>query len=357
MNGPLLAGLAVAVILALGIRRATFHPRRIQTEKIFSIGTAPRLKPGQRIKVLCWNVQFMAGKNYLFWFDLLDLSGPDIRPTKADIASTIESIARVIRQENPDVVLLQEVADGHAAADHEDQLARLLSLLPAEYVCHASAFYVKAPYVPHPKIRGSVGIKLSIVSKFQIGQACRHQLSRAPGDPLTRLFVPRRAILETRLPIEPEGELALLNTHLDALAQGTETMLRQVREVDGLLDGLDRAGLPWVFGGDFNLLPPIDEAYERLAPSQKEYYKRQSEIAPLFERRASVPSLAELSAEEAENWFTHFPNDRAPSRLDKTLDYLFFADSLRLGVHYVRQEDTRRLSDHMPLVSEFILPE
>jgi len=56
-----------------------------------------------------------------------------------------------------DVVLLQEIDDGAARTDYNDQLARLLPLLPPEYVCHTTAFYWKAAYVPHPRIHGGAG--------------------------------------------------------------------------------------------------------------------------------------------------------------------------------------------------------
>lgn len=45
----------------------------------------------------------MAGKNYVFWFDMLDLNGPDDRPSKEDITRTFESVAKVIRDENSDM--------------------------------------------------------------------------------------------------------------------------------------------------------------------------------------------------------------------------------------------------------------
>jgi len=130
----------------------------------------------------------MAGKNYVFFYDLLDNSGPDGRPSPEDIAKTLKEVARIIQDENPDVILLQEVDDGAKRTDYEDQLASLLPLLPKEYACYASAFYWKASFVPHPRIMGAAGMKLSTISKYKMTEAVRHQLALIPADPLTQQF-------------------------------------------------------------------------------------------------------------------------------------------------------------------------
>jgi endonuclease/exonuclease/phosphatase family metal-dependent hydrolase len=346
--------LLLVVLLSL-VWALTFHPRQHQSAPVSCSEQAPMLKPGQRLKVLTWNVQFMAGKNYVFFFDLPDGTGPDERPSRQDITHTLNEVARVIRDENPDLVLLQEVDNGAARTDYEDQLQRLLQLLPSAYPCHTSAFYWKAAYVPHPRIHGVVGLTLATLSKYRISATMRHQLALIPGNFVTQQFNLKRAVLEARLPLEEGSEFVALNTHLDAFAQGSNTMEKQVDEVNSLLRSLTQSGHPWLIGGDFNLLPNT-EAYRRLPPRQQYYFNPQTEIAPLFESYQSVPSLAELSGSDYEPWYTHWPNDPAVKGPDRTIDYLFFARIVRLGQHYVRRRDTQRISDHMPVVSQFQLP-
>ncbi|MGH2543559.1 MAG: endonuclease/exonuclease/phosphatase family protein, partial [Ardenticatenaceae bacterium] len=282
-------------------------------------------------------------------------SGPDERPSPVAIARTLEEVARVIREEEPDVLLLQEVDDGGRRTDYEDQLARLLPMISDEYRCHASAFYWKADFVPHARIRGAVGMKLSTISKYQIGDATRHQLALIPADRITQEFSPKRAILEVRLPVNEGPALVVMNTHLDAFAQGSDTMQQQVDELSGLLAELTAAGHPWLIGGDFNLLPS-PEAYRALPDHQRVYFNPQTELADLYERYQAVPSLAETTGPDRERWFTHFPNDPAVSGPDRTIDYILLADSLELGNHYVRQHDTLAIADHFPLVVELRLP-
>ena len=353
------AVLVVVALLAAAVRLTTFHPPAVADVDVTCPREAPRLSAGEELTVMSWNVQFMAGTGYVFFFDVPDGDGPDERPSAADVTATIDQVARVIRAELPDVVLLQEVDDGADRTDGEDQLARLLELVGDAYPCHASAFYWQASFVPHPRILGSVGMKLSTISRVAIDDATRYQLPQMPADPLTRQFELKRAVLETRLPVEDDGtlgeDLVVLNTHLDAFAQGTDTMERQVAQVATLLHDLDDAGEPWVLGGDLNLLPPGGQ-YDELPPDQQAYYRPDSELAVLTDRFDSVPSVAEATGLDAERWFTHQPNDPAVDGPDRTIDYLFHSSSMTLGEHEVVRGVATEASDHLPVVATYRLP-
>jgi len=328
----------------------------MKPEKVFGTGPGPLLTPGQQIKVMSWNVQYMAGKNYVFFYDLADGKGPDRRPTQADIVATLKEVARVIREENPDIILLQEVDDNARRTDYQDQLALLLELIPADYKFHASTFYWKSSFVPHPKIMGKVGMKLSTISKFKIVEAFHHQLPLRRISALRQHFDLKRAVLETRLPVKGGNDFIVMNTHLSAFAQGEDTMQRQVQQLKKLMDQFTKEGSAWVLGGDFNLLP-LGSGYERLAGHQKKYYQEKTEIEHLTSEYASVPSLKEVKGNAPEKWYTHFSNDPKITVPDRTIDYIFYSDNLQLGNHGVIQEGTLHISDHMPIVAEFTIPD
>ncbi len=342
------AALAAFLLTAL-VWSITFHPRARQSERICGDANAPLLKSGQTLKILSWNVQFMAGKGYLFFFEMPNDAGPDERPTAADIARTTDEVARIIREEDPDIILLQEIDDDAKRTDHADQLRVLLSKLPSGYCCHTSTFYWKAKFIPHRRIMGSVGMKLSTISKYRISSSVRHALPTVPHNLLVRQFHPKRAILEARLPIEGGRDLAVLNLHLDAFSKGTDVLQQQVEEVDAVLSGLSKENYQFVAGGDFNLLPPGQR--DRLPAAEAEAYRETTEMALLYEKFQVIPSLANLNGPESARWLTHFPNTPGVVALDRTIDYLVLSPQAQVLDAHVRQHDTQRISDHLPVIT------
>lgn len=293
------------------------------------------------IKLLNWNVQIMAGKDYYFYYE----GGPDERPSPEAIDKTTQEVARVIKEENPDIVLLQELDDGAKRTDHEDQLQNLLELLPEEYCCHSSAFYWQAVFAPHPSIMGSVGMKLSVISKYKIESATRYQLALKPDNWFVKQFDLKRAVLEVRIPRDQGKDLLVFNTHLTAFAFGSDVRSDQVEEIHSILKEKSGEGFPWIIGGDFNLQPPGTETEGEGGEV----------IKPLFDDYRAVPSYGEVNGSNPEEWYTHFPNDPEIKGPSKTIDYFFLSEKISLGDHYVRQKGTLDISDHLPVVAEVSL--
>jgi endonuclease/exonuclease/phosphatase family metal-dependent hydrolase len=345
----------VSAVFFLLIWATTFHPDEIQSEPVVGRPHAPLIEPDQTLKIMTWNVQYMAGKNYVFWYDLPDWSGPDERPSSADLTETLTAVAQIIEDEDPDVILLQEIDDGSKRTDHVDQLRDLLTLLPETYCCHASAFYWKAAFVPHRRIMGAVGMKLSTVSKYRISEARRHRLPALPLDPVTRQFHLKRSILETRLPLTDGRSLVMLNTHLESFDREASVRQRQMYRIKSLLSRLNREQFPWVIGGDFNLLPST-AAYDRLTTPEKKGYPPETEISTFYRLYQGVPGLDQVDGREYKKWYTHFPNKSDITAPDRTIDYIFISANIQLGRHYVRQQDTIKIADHFPVIAEINIP-
>lgn len=350
----ILVRILVSVIVIVGILLAlvwviTFHPAAVQAEAVTCADNPPILQPEQSLKVLTNNVQYMSGKNYFFWYE----GGEDERASPEDIAQTIEEVARIIREENPDIVLLQEVDDGSKRTDYEDQLARLLGLLSADYKCHTSAFYWKAAFVPHPSIMGAISQKLSVISKYRLQQATRYQLPLTPDNLLAQQFKPKQAILEVRLPVDEGEDFVLLTTHLEVANRGAEVMQNQVTAVNDRLDALSRTGNPWLIGGDFNLLPPGQ--FDKLRADQKINFRSETELKILFDKYQALPNPADIAGDDEQQWLTFFHNDPSLTEPDRTLDYIFTADNVELVNGHVRRVDTLTVSDHLPVVAEITI--
>jgi endonuclease/exonuclease/phosphatase family metal-dependent hydrolase len=350
----LTVALAISVLVSGWVYLTTYHPDEIENEAIFSLAPTPQLRPGQQIKLLSWNVQFLAGRpNNNFFFD----GGSDPWPSQQIVTETVTAIANIIRQEDPDIILLQELDDGAERTHYEDQLQQLLNLLPEHYAAHTSSFYWLADYVPHTQLLGGVGMKMSIISRYRLEQAKRYALPAiTSNDIITRQYNPKRAIQGVSLPIEGGGNLSVLNTHLSAYAQGTDTMARQIASVENVLITLEAEGSPVLLAGDFNLIP-TDAAYQDLSDGSRKFYDANgTEIERLMKRYNSVPSQSETLGDNRQDWFTHIANDNKNPEPDKTIDYIFYSDNLFLGEHYVRSVGTLMLSDHLPVVATFTLP-
>ncbi len=292
----------------------------------------------------------MAGRGYHFWFEPLDDSGPDERPGRENIFKTIQDVAAIIKNEAPDIVLLQEVDDGAKRTDYEDQLQALLKLLPENYSSHASCFYWKTRFLPHPKVMGSTGMKLSIISKYKIERATRHSLPLVPKNWIVQQLGIKRALLETQLPCSDDTKLVVMNTHLEAFSQGYDTLQRQVEQIKEKLLTLDKESMPWVIGGDFNLLP--SGQYEQLDEESRQEFQAKSELKLLYKNFSVLPSAQQL-AEDKKAWLTYSANNPAIKQPDRTLDYLIHSHSLSCQKATVNQIDGFNCSDHAPLSAEF----
>ena len=353
-------GTALLLLFALVVgaliwaRCAVFNPAPTMPATLVSSPQTPVLHAGQTLKIMSWNVQFMAGKGRTFFFDLPGSKGPDERPTRAEIEHALPEVARVIREENPDVVMFQELDDGAARTDKDDQLARLLALLPKEYSEQASTFYWKMSYVPHPKIHGAVGLKLGIISKYKIASAQRIALPQAQHPPIVDWFQFKRCLLETHFPIDSGGDLVIMNTHLEAMIQNSDLKHREVMLLDSLFAAKDSLHEPWIQGGDFNLLAP--GMYAHTPKEEQVWFNPAYDLGPLYSKYLSLPTLGMLMGPDSLLARTHYPNRPDSKGLDKTIDYFFRAQSVVLDTFFVRQFDTQKISDHAPIVMKVNIP-
>jgi endonuclease/exonuclease/phosphatase family metal-dependent hydrolase len=343
----------LAIVLIGGLMFSlTWRPDARETLPVSCTATAPTLVPGQALKVMTWNVQFLAGKRYVFWNDLAQ--GDDEAPTPEDMAFSLDEVARVIRDEQPDMVLLQELDDGAKASDYQDQLKLLQERVADLYPCSASAFDWKADFVPDRHIFGSVGRQLATLSRYRIEHAERLQLPVASANAISRQFQPKDALLATKLPLSDGGQLTVFNTHLERASQPDDTALAQVSAVAKVLDKYESQGLPWLIAGDFNLLPLGQ--YRRLPAEQRTPYSADSELHLLWDKYPMIPTNNEASGIDRAQWLTHYPNDPGLNGPDRTVDYLFYSPKIKRVEATVRQDDTLRISDHLPVIARFLLP-
>ena len=348
--------LALVCIVCLTLYYLGYHPEDKTIESIHCSEDAPLLQSKQTLKVMSWNVQYMAGKNYVFFYDMPNNQGPDVIPSKKSITTTFQEVIRIIYDENPDILLIQEIETGSKRTHQQNQINVLLKSLPNQpYKCHASSYYWKSPFIPHPRIFGSIGLKLLTASKYKISNATRYSLRSLTSNILTDGFQLQRCLLDTTLPTNNNNEIHIMNTHFEAFAQNTTVLQEEVNQSISLLNKLDNHKKPWVFAGDLNMLPHINQ-YNQLPNHQQMDYDKNTQLQPIISKYSSVPSLLESSGPNMEQWFTHFPNDPRVKKIDRTIDYIFVSNAIIIGKHSVRQHDTSKISDHVPVITEIIIP-
>ncbi len=364
----MLAVLLTVLVAAMWLR--AFKPDDTEAVAVHCEGDVS-VHPGNRpLKVLSYNIQYMASKEYIFFYDIDQSNAERVaavaqagktladRPALRRIKWTIEEVAKIIEAEQPDVVLIQEINTGADSRTHYvDQVGALLDRLGRQtFPCYADTPYWQAEYILHPNIMGPVDMRLLTLSRHRIESATRHQLPRPEINPVERPFYFQRAILETRHARSDGSSIAMLNTHFEAWGAGTGVMQRQVAHTLQILESLDAGGVPWMLGGDLNLLPPDEQRQRtRIGLAQTGVYDEEPAIRPLYDNYGAIPSLENLLGENESAWFTHMPNDPTVSAPDRTIDYIFYSDQWRLDSAKVLQGSSWKVSDHLPMVGSFSL--
>lgn len=324
---------------------------------VISPKDAPVLNSKQTIKVLSWNIHHLAGITYH------TKNSISKKPFQKDIQQNTEDIAKIIIDENPDVILLQEVDEGAARTDYQDQLKQLRLLLPGEYRSYTTAFYWKSLYVPNV---GKVGMKLCILSKYKIKKSIRYQLS--PIAPFHASFFSqgynwiyskfyiKRAIQEIVLPVQGNKDLILLNTDLEEdYFKDYKGLDQQLDKVFSLLYERSLRKNPWVMGGSFHLAPPVKEGQTQKKNTKKHHHKYVI-MRQLLEKYQVIPGLDELYGQKKEDWYTTFSGHSPENKVGKTTDYLFISKNISIKDYYIRKKDTKKISDHLPLILKISIP-
>lgn len=339
IRNTLLVLLLLLISLGLAINYLlSWRPDERESVDVRCSALAPVLQAGQPLKVMTWNIQYLAGDRYQLW-EALPPSSPHRRPSDMELSATIDEAVRVLRDEAPDVILLQEVDDGSSLVSEHDQMIQFRERLGDLYTCITQSYEWKSVFMPNANVIGPVGRKLVILSRYRIDTAERVQLPRRPGSLIERLFGSRPALLTSTLPVDDGQTLTLLNTRLDRPSHADDdTQRRQITLIADELERLEQAKKQWLLGGDFNL--------SSSGPS---------ELSVLTDHYPVIPSSAESSGPDRQTWFTEYPSRLADPNAGRTVDYLFHSLNLTRSDAYVRK-DTASISNHRPLIGHFLLP-
>jgi endonuclease/exonuclease/phosphatase family metal-dependent hydrolase len=214
----------------------------------------------------------------------------------------VEAVAQVIRNENPDLVALQEVDVNTVRSGKGKNQAQILAELTGMFFYFSKALDFQ---------NGEYGV--AVLSKFPILDTLSIGLSNDGSSKEENRTV---AIATIMLP--NEQRILFGSTHLGLTEQS-----RKVQS-EKLVQTLKSNALPFILAGDFNTTPE-----SRVISYLDGYFTRtcQSNCAP------TIP---------VEN----------PS---KTIDYILTRNAAKLKLHRSFVIDEKYASDHLPVVAEFEL--
>lgn len=254
MIGRTLAGLLVlamlAVVVTLGVLTITEY-RPADTESVSVAHPAGAvLKPGQQLNLVTWNVGYCGLSSEADFF--MD-GGKGVRATSSDqVNGNLENIKKVLAEQNPDVMFLQEVDVDSARTYRIDEGQEFSEAFA--HMGYSSAFAVNhlVSYIPYPwPPLGQMYAGIQTETRLAANSATRIQLPTPFKWPV-RLANLKRCLLVERIPVvDSDKELVLVNAHLEAYDDG-EGKAAQTRQLVQLLQREYDKGNYVIAAGDFN---------------------------------------------------------------------------------------------------------
>ncbi len=373
------AGLGLASLtgcepLARAVPRGTHAAPRF---KAATLMPAPPDPDG--LRVMAWNIKYGAAR-LPFWFDCW---GDRVQMTRAEVEANLAGAVALIREADPDVLMVEEIELNSRRSAYVDMVRHLLANTDLNYAAYFRTW--DSRYIPSEGL-GRMDLGNAIFSKYPIVAADSiAQADRTDQDLVTATFYIHRSIGRAVIEVGDQPVTAFV-VHTEAYDEdGTkQAQIEQIHEVVQATEG------PWLLGGDFNELPPTalktqDFLDERTEPVCGEDFEQPpytpAVMAPFFADFAPWIELARFGDTPAAQarLFTHSvlgPDEVNEAGVagdwNRTLDYLFASPGTawdpattdvlqRAGqpvaqTGWVLEADPLRLSDHAPVFGVWRLP-
>ena len=243
--------IALALVYLLLAGCVTLSDKTIPTK----IATPSDQSPpaNEPLYVMVWNIGYAGlGEESDFKAD----GGEMLRPPGKDVVKkNLAGIEGVLRQTQPDVVLMQELAGPGFLTMGVDVLGGVKDTL-ADYSMFFSSD-IRTRFFPGPmSLKHGLGTFMRVAHKPT-------EIIRIAEEPGTIMgFIKRRYHVQvTELDVSGQPWV-LINVHLSAFDEGANTRMVQLREVLDLADSYYQQGKAVAVGGDWNMrLAPTDFAY------------------------------------------------------------------------------------------------
>ena len=248
----LLLVVVIAVGGVLGWLTATeFNPAPVESVEVGRPGEGGAVPAGEVLTVLNWNVGYAGlGRNEDFFMD----GGKRSKPDEPDVVyAYLDGIMKTIREQAPDLVLLQEVdADSGRTYEIDERPYLETDMDNTAFAMNYSCPFVPVPWPPIGKVNSGL---FTMTRDLKIESAERISLPCPFSWPL-RIANLKRCLLVSHLPVEgSDRELVLVNLHLEAYDDG-EGKIAQTNQLRDFIEAEYAKGNYVIAGGDFNQVFP-----------------------------------------------------------------------------------------------------
>jgi endonuclease/exonuclease/phosphatase family metal-dependent hydrolase len=286
------------------------------------------------IKVMSWNLAYFYGPGS---------EGFNYKPESYEhYIKNLDKAISIIKSENPDIILLQEIDFNSHKSHGIDQLEYLAKELNLNY---AKATSWKLNYLPYPGLNikkhfKNINSGSAVLTKFKIKNNYQY-LFEKPKDNgfLTNLFYVYRYIHDVTVEIGNK-EYSVLNIHLEAFRKSARLIQSKV-----VKDYIQRKENLLVVGGDFNTLPLNASKKDGFYGLEFENYHNDNTYETITSViKDSLPLDKYLSNES--KYFTF-----SSKKLERKLDYIFHPQGITSNNFFVKFSE---VSDHLPVFVELV---
>ena len=248
--------LLLVVVIAVGgllgwLTATEFSPAPTESVEVGRPGEGGAVPAGEVLTVLNWNVGYAGlGRNEDFFMD----GGKRSKPDKPDVVyAYLDGIMKTIREQAPDLVLLQEVdADSGRTYEIDERPYLETDMDNTAFAMNYSCPFVPVPWPPIGKVNSGL---FTMTRDLKIESAERISLPCPFSWPL-RIANLKRCLLVSYLPLEgTDKQLVLVNLHLEAYDDG-EGKIAQTKVLNDFIQAEYAKGNYVIAGGDFNQIFP-----------------------------------------------------------------------------------------------------
>ena len=213
-----------------------------------SIAAKSETGEDQTYKIVSWNIGFGAYESdYGFFMD----GGTESRAwSKERLDQNLKDIGKVLREQDADFYILQEVDRDSTRSYHVDETVYMQEAITG--MSQVWALNYDSPYLMYPltKPHGKSVAGLMTFTDYEINSAIRRELPIENG--LTKFLDLDRCYSVCRMSVANGKELVLYNMHLSAYTSDGKIANEQLRLLVADMNSEYEKGNYVVCGGDFN---------------------------------------------------------------------------------------------------------